>query len=557
MTAISARPAATSLRSSVTRHAGRALSRLMRTPPPTTTYQVHRAVRIPMRDGVELLADHYAPDAAEPVGTLLVRGPYGRGWPFSGLYASAYAKRGYHVVLQSVRGTFGSGGEFEPTVNEVADGADTAAWLRDQPWFTGSFGTVGLSYLGATQWALLQDPPSELSAAVIVVGLHDFGEISWGTGSFGLTDFLGWSNMVAHQEDPGRLRGLIRQARAGRIVGAAAAGLPLGGAGRRLLGSAAPWWESWVEHSDPADPFWDRYRFARALEHSQVPVLLVGGWQDLFLEQTLEQYRSLRDRGVEVALTVGPWTHSHMMRKGAPPVLRESLQWLGTHVAGQPATPRSRVRVFVTGGGGWIGLPDWPPATAEAVRHLCGSGRISEQADPDTGSQSTFTFDPHDPTPTIGGRLLSPSSGRRRDDRLAERSDVLAFTGDALPADLFVFGAPAVELVHDSDVPHVDLFVRVSEVAAKGRSRNVSDGYARLRPDRDTGTVRVELDPIAHRFAAGNRIRLLIAGGSFPRYARNLGTGETVSDGSRVVPATHVIRHAGSRLLLPVGEPPA
>lgn len=540
-----------SIRAAVSRYARVGLSRLLRTPPPSTTYRVHRGVPIPMRDGVDLVADHYWPDTAEPVGTLLVRGPYGRRWPFSALYASAYATRGYHVVLQSVRGTFGSGGTFEPAVNEADDGADTAAWLRDQPWFTGSFGTVGASYLGLTQWAQLQDPPPELAASVIVVGLHDFAAGVWGSGSFGTSDFLGWSHMVAHQEDPIGPRWLINRLRAGRRVTNAAGKVPLGAAGRQILGDRSPWWESWVEHSDSADEFWDRYRFTKALATSRVPVLLIGGWQDLFLEQTVQQFRALRDRGVDVAMTLGPWTHSQLATKGAPLVLRESLQWFGAHVAGGPATPRSRVRVFVTGGGGWTGLPDWPPTTTGEVRHLGTDGQLSRRPDPDAAVQSSFTFDPHDPTPTIGGRLLSSGSGIRRDDRLAERSDVLVFTGEALTADLFVFGAPVVELAHDSDTPHVDLFVRVSEVDVKGRSHNVSDGYVRLQPDRETGSVRIELDSIAHRFAAGSRIRLTIGGGSFPRYARNLGTGESVLEGARSMPATHVIAHRGSRLTLP------
>jgi uncharacterized protein len=151
---------------------GRAVGRLLGLPRASTRYTVSR-VRVPMRDGVELVADHYAPTTSSPAGTLLVRGPYGRGFPFALVYARLYAARGYHVVLQSVRGTFGSAGEFEPMVNEAADGADTAVWLRQQPWFTGRFGTVGVSYLGFTQWALLSDPPPELAAAVITAGPHD------------------------------------------------------------------------------------------------------------------------------------------------------------------------------------------------------------------------------------------------------------------------------------------------------------------------------------------------------------------------------------------------
>ena len=188
------------------------VSRALRLPPPSTGYTVHRGLRVPMRDGVDLHADHYAPHTARPRGTILVRGPYGRAFPFSVIYARIYAGHGYHVLFQSVRGTFGSGGEFVPMVHEAQDAADTAAWLREQPWVTGTFGTIGLSYLGFTQWALLADPPPELAAAVVSVGPHDLYQSSWGTGSFALNDFLGWSDMVAHQETsalgrPGTSRG--------------------------------------------------------------------------------------------------------------------------------------------------------------------------------------------------------------------------------------------------------------------------------------------------------------------------------------------------------------
>jgi putative CocE/NonD family hydrolase len=537
------------LRAMTRRLGGRALGRVLRLPTETTGYTVSR-VQIPMRDGVELVADHYAPStgASGPADTLLVRGPYGRGFPLSLVFAALYAARGYHVVLQSVRGTFGSAGTFEPMIQEVDDGADTVAWLRTQPWFTGRFATIGVSYLGFTQWALLADPPPELSAAVITVGPHDFCASAWGTGSFALNDYLGWSDLVAHQEDPGRIRTGIRQLRAQRKVARAADGLPLGVAGRALLGSGAPWYESWIEHPDPNDPFWKPYRFGAALDRAQVPVLLFSGWQDLFLEQTLEQYRRLRDRGVDVALTVGPWTHTHMLTKGLGAVSRESLDWLATHLGGAPSTRRSRVRIF-TAGQGWRELPDWPPATTEHALYLRPGGGLTAQPPP-AAPPATFRFDPTDPTPTIGGRLLSPDSGYRDDSRLARRGDVLAFTGDALADDLCVQGNPVVELAHSSDIPHVDVFVRVSEVDARGRSVNVSEGYRRLHDD--SGTVRVELDAVAHQFRSGSRLRVLIAGGCHPRYARNLGTGEPPVTGRRMTPATHAVGFGTSRLLMPI-----
>ena len=272
MTAISSAGTSTPERSKVSQYTGDVVGRVLRLPPRTTEFDVHRGLRVPMRDGVDLITDHYLPATDDAKGTLLVRGPYGRGWPFSGLFGVVYASRGYHVLVQSVRGTFGSGGVFTPMVNEAADGADTVAWLREQPWFTGSFATVGLSYLGFTQWALLTDPPPEMKAAVIAVGPHDLSATSWGTGSFSLNDFLGWSDLVAHQEDPGKLRAAIRQLRARRVVASAAIGLPLGEAGRTLLGTGAPWYESWLEHPDPSDPFWTALRSKDALDRVQIPV---------------------------------------------------------------------------------------------------------------------------------------------------------------------------------------------------------------------------------------------------------------------------------------------
>ncbi|KQH76163.1 hydrolase [Mycobacterium gordonae] len=516
-------------------------------PRATTRYTVNH-VEIPMRDGVHLRADHYEPRTSSPSGTLLVRGPYGRKLPFSLAFAKLYAARGYHVVLQSVRGTFGSAGEFEPMVNEADDGADTVQWLREQPWFTGRFATIGLSYLGFTQWALLNDPPPELAAAVIAAGPHDFRESTWGTGTFA-NDFLGWSEMVSRQEDPRRVRRGIRHLRAPRKVVRAAAAVPFGAAARDLLGSGAPWFETWAEKPEPGDPFWERLRFPDALDRAEVPVLLLGGWQDLFVGQTVQQYRHLAQRGVNVAMTIGPWTHVQMITKGLALSTRETLDWLDFHLGDAPALDRpSPVHVFVTGQG-WRHLPEWPPATAEHALYLQPYGHLGDTPPETKTRPANFHYDPADPTPTTGGPLLSAKGGYRDDTELAQRDDVLSFTGATLTEDLFVYGSPVLELAHSSDNPHVDLFVRVSEVDVKGRSRNVSDGYRRLGDG--SRSIRIELDPIAHRFAAGSRIRILISGSWFPRYARNLGTGEPVLTGRQLRPATHSVHFGGSRLLLP------
>lgn len=524
-----------------------AAGRLLRLPDATSDFTITRNVRVPMRDGVTLAGDLYRPDATRAAGTLLIRGPYGRGLAFSMSLARIFAARGYQALFVSCRGTFGSGGEFDPMRTEIEDGHDVVAWLREQPWFTGTFATLGPSYLGFTQWALLSDPPEEMAAAVSLVGPHDFAERIWGTGAFSL-EFLGWSDMIAHQEDGG-MAGRRRALTARRRLAPVLDRLPLADAADAHLDGRAPWFRYRVTHPDIDEPYWAPMRYGAALDRADLPILLIGGWQDLFLRQTMEQYERLSARGVDVAMTVGPWQHVEVMSKGAPVVARETLEWLDENLAHR--APRRRampVRIFVTGAGEWRDLPSWPLATVPYALYT-GAGGVLNPTAPSSG-RSTFTYDPADPTPTVGGPLLT--GGGIVDDRpLTARPDVLSFTSGPLERDLEVLGTPRVELAHRTDNPHADLFVRLSEVDARGRSRNVTETYVRLDPERGAEPVTLDLRPAAHRFRAGNRIRLIIAGGSHPHYARNLGTGENPGTGTTMRPSRHIVAHGPSRVLLP------
>lgn len=520
----------------------RVLARRMKLAPATTGYRITRGVTVPMRDGVPLMADLYAPTDHAPIATMLLRGPYGRAAPAARLMAGLYASRGYHVVLLNSRGTFGSGGEFDPGRTEVADGADAVDWLRRQEWFTGTFVTVGGSYLGFTQWALLVDPPPELTACVITMGPHDLSRAVWGTGSFALDDFLSWAYLIAWQARGGWVRQLIRSTLSPRRLRPVLDVLPPAEAAHSLLGGGSSWYESWLQRSDLTDDYWNPLRLDAAFAEVRQPLLLTGGWQDVFVDQTLEQFRELTARGADVAMVIGPWTHG----EGGGAQIRETLSWLGGNR--QP----ERVRICITGDGGWRDLPDWPPTSIDRVLYPDGGGALADGAPQIGTAPARFVYDPADPTPTVGGRLLSVSAAGYRDDTvLAERDDVIAFTGPELASDLEVIGVPYVELDHATDTAWADVFVRVSEVDPKGRSRNVTDGYVRLGPDRVT-PLRIDLDAMAHRFRAGHRIRLMVAGGSFPRFARNLGTGEPLAMGSHLVRSTHVVTPgAATRLVLP------
>lgn len=531
-----------------------ATARMFRMPPGHRDYTLTTALPVPMRDGVELLADLYEPVGSSS-GTILIRTPYGRRGTIAVLTARYYATHGYQVVNQSCRGTFGSGGDFEPFRPEIEDGADTVAWLREQPWFGGRFALCGASYLGYTAWALMTDPPPELACAVLAITAHDNHWVAYGTGAFALQPTLSLFEGFSRHE-VGLASGILRMLTAGRRLKPGFEELPLVRAQETVLAGSTMPYREWLTSPEITDPLWQPMRLGQALDRVDVPVLLQDGWQDPFVDQMVEQYERLRRRGVDVGLTIGPWTHVDVATKGLGFVMEETLDWLAEHLAGTGQGDRPEpVRAFVTGAEEWRSLPEWPPPTNERVLYLHPGGRLDAIRPAPTAGASGFTYDPADPTPAVGGRVINPALGGRRDNRTLEhRHDVLIFTGPPLEEALELIGNPVVELVHHTDNPHADLFVRLCQVGKNGQSINLSDAMHRLDPAKSSGTIRLQLDALAHRFEPGSRIRLQISGGAHPRFARNLGTGDDPATGVTLAPSRRTICHGAggiSQVLLP------
>lgn len=543
-----------------------AMSRALRLGPARNAIRIDRGVRIPMRDGTILLADHYVPMLRQPRPTVLMRCPYGRGPQFA-VGAWALAERGYHVLLQSCRGTFGSGGRFTPAFDEAADGQDTVTWLREQPWFSGRLALTGQSYLAFTAWAIAADPPPELTAMALHISPHDLADAGFGHGPFELYNLLSWSDLVASQERVGGAQLIWRTLTAERRLALAMNRLPIAATGAELAYTGAPWYQDWLSHPDRSDPFWDSFSAAAALDRVTAPTLLVTGFHDFFVEQTVSQYQALRRRGVTTALTVGPWSH---MSIDLGVALRETIAWLDAYADGNDrngAVVSARpfpVRVRTSGLDRWRDLPDWPPDGVCPLPLYLRAGRgLAPEPGPDDDAaiaSTTFRYDPADPTPSVGGRLMSVRHAGSRDNAAVEaRPDVLTFSTEILAEPIEVAGAPVAELFVSSDNPNCDLFVRLCDVDGRGRSRNLTDQIVRCTPaDVTPGQVRrlrVPLTDISHVFAAGHRIRLQVAGGAHPRFARNLGTGDDLVHGARTAPVTHQIQHSSrypSALVLPV-----
>jgi putative CocE/NonD family hydrolase len=516
-----------------------------------------QALRIPISDGlsrIELCANLFQPLLAEPLGTVLIRSPYGRGLPIA-ITARAFAARGYQVLIVSSRGTFGSGGEFDPCRTEVQDGKGVVEWMRQQPWYTGKFATIGGSYLGYVQWALLYDPPKDMVAAVPGVSPHDFARPSWSTGAMDL-DIIRWADSIAHQEEPHFFWRTLLGTRSRRLETVFRSTTPLASNVEAHTEGKTLWLDNILARPEVSDPYYETMKLDRALEQAHVPILIITGWYDLFLQQSMEQYFRLKGRGCNVALTVGPW--SHVQSGFAPQMGRHGFDWIEEHLGKRMEAKRTvPVQYFVTGAQEWKNASSFPPPTKLVSLYLQDDGTLMHKPSASRTKSSHFTFNPQDPTPAYGGNGLF-NGGKVDDTALAKRSDVLIFDAAPLERDFEFCGKPIIELSHSTDNPFADIFARVSEVDAKGKSCNITETYKRLDPKRDNGEVlKLELNHCAHRFLKGKKIRILIAGGCFPQYARNHGVENNDMNGTEMFAVEHTVFHSEdcvSKVVFPVVE---
>ena len=348
-------------------------------PPPECAVRVNAGLAVPAGDGVPLITDHYIPQVATARPTVLVRTPYGRGFPWDHLFGGLIAEQGFHVVIQSCRGTGGSGGEYEPFRHERADGEAAVAWLREQPWFTGVLATIGPSYLGYVQFALAAGAPPELRAMVVQVAMSGPYEFVYPGGAFALENVL-----VATAATLGFEHGMAAVIRTGlrvqRRMRRVSRELPLIRAYPPALGRRVPWLEDWLTHPDRADPYWTGLQIPVSTLAPPVPVSLLTGWWDACLDPVLGEYGRLRAAGRPVRLVVGPWTHASAFNKALPVVLGEALSWLRAYTGENRRAPQRRPpgagvrrgRRPMAGPGRLAAAPAGPPALVPGRRRQPG-----------------------------------------------------------------------------------------------------------------------------------------------------------------------------------------
>lgn len=510
----------------------------------TRDIRVTRDIDVSARDGTVLRTDHYAP-RLESAPTVLIRTPYGRRGVLGLVSGRVLAERGFHVVLQSCRGTFDSGGTFAPMRHEHDDGLDTLAWLEKQQWFDGSLFTYGPSYVGFTQWAIAADAGPMLKGMLTAVTASSFRDPTYAGGSFSLDTILNWATLMNNQG--GSLLSFARkQSRTQPLLRKAWMHLPLAEADSVAAGAEVDFFQEWLARATD-EPYWVERNHDRQIERTSAAVCMVGGWYDIFLPWQLADYARLRRAGHQPRLVIGPWSHASRELFGQS--MREGIAWFRAHADGPKPDAHAPVHLYVAGADEWRDYATWPPAGGTREWSIRPGGVLvdAEAGGSTPASHVTadrFRYDPADPTPSPGGPLLTAGGGRRDNTLVEARDDVLVYTGEPLATAVEVIGAVTATIRVRSSSAHFDIFVRVCDVNPKGRSENICDGLIRcgdevpVDPD-GVRQVNVALWPTAYRWRPGHRIRVQVAGGAHPRYARNPGTGEPLGTATRLSNVEH------------------
>lgn len=531
-------------------------------PPRLNGVRAKRNIALPMHDGVMLMTDVYSPKGGDRYPTILMRLPYGRKG-FSGI-AEIYAERGFHVVIQACRGTEKSGGEFDPLVNERADGLATLDWIKAQPWFDGRLGLTGPSYLGYAQWAICDALP-DVSAMATKVTSADFRSVVFPSGAFHLGLWLSWLQVIEGLKNtPLKMAGRMFSGGVERVTAKASMTLPLMDADVAAIGKPVPFWRRWFKESIGNDDFWKAIDHRSRLSATTPPVHLMSGWYDFMIDQLLSDYQRLVELGHQPYLTVGTWTHiaDELQRDN----LRETLIWMRAKLLGDSSGLREKpIRIHISGLNEWREFDAYPPSVP--VMHTWSIGpdqallpQISRDDERvlNEDERDTYRYDPSDPTPNIGGAIFAFTGAGPVDNAAREnRADVLSYTSEPLGTDLTVIGQTQVSLRARASIPHVDFFLRLCDVGTDGVSTNICDGLFRVTPQTPTEadgswTLAFTMHATAHRFLAGHRLRLQVSSGAHPRYARNLGTDEDIGVATTMAAADVEILHAGTGFSLPV-----
>lgn len=563
---------------------------------PTHRVLIENDVRVPMRDGVTVSVDLYRPAEDGRFPAILVRTPYNNNTDVAVAQSKWFAERGYLVIQGDVRGKFDSAGEFYPFRHEPDDGFDTDEWIGGQKWFNGKLGTMGGSYVGYTQWSQALRGSKFLKAMAPTVTTPDtYGNWFYTNGALNYAFALSWG-AVSIDGHVAQYTGAYDWPNVYRhlpIIDSPSA-----------AGHRAPHYHDWVSHPT-RDAFWKTVSHDNEYDAISVPILTVDGWYDIFLRGALQDQLAVSTRGKTAdaragkRIMIGPWVHGTGRRNNVPAgqvvppgatdfgaaaevdLQRVYLRWFDYWLKGidNGVLTEPPVKIFVMGDNYWRSEREWPLARTRYTKYYLssggranssrGDGHLSTSA-PAGPATDTFKYDPANPVPTLGGNVCCAATVPTGpwDQRSAEqRDDVLVFTTDELKEPLEVTGPITMKLYAASTARDTDWTAKLVDIGPDGFARNVQDGVvrARYRIGRDNAAAPLEPGRVyeytidmwatSNTFLPGHRMRLEVSSSNFPRFDRNLNTGDNPATATRIQVATQTIQHSQqypSHVVLPV-----
>jgi uncharacterized protein len=541
---------------------------------------IQRGVAMKMRDGVILRADVYRPTADGKFPVLLTRTPYDKTNNLG--ICMRVAAAGYVCVSQDVRGRFASEGEWYPFKHESEDGFDTIEWLAHQPWSTGVIGMWGASYVGATQMLAALTKPPHLAGIFPIVTASDYHENwTYQGGAFEQWFNESWTSGLAEDTMRRNLGGIEKPLEWVNT-------LPLGDYPvfkTEGVANPAPYFQDWLAHPNYED-YWKQWSIEADYSRIQVPAFHIGAWYDIFLQGTLRNYRGMKaGAGMEFArkqqrMIVEIGGHAGSGQKIGDVDFGANAPWDETALMlrwydflfkniNNGMENEKPVRVFTMGSNVWRNFDDWPPPDARTQKmflHSAGKangsdgvGSLTMTAPGANEIADTYVYDPSNPVQTRGGPLccradlLSPGPKDQTD--IEKRHDILIYTTEPLTQDLDATGPVTIELFVKSSTVDTDFTAKLVDVHPDGFAQNITEGILRMRyrdsrekPAKITPAqvykITVDLVATSNVFLAGHRLRVEISSSNYPRFDRNLNTGDPdIQHASAKVVATNTILH--------------
>lgn len=524
------------------------------------SYDILSETRVtsPMRDGARLYSEISRPKGEGKFPTILIRTPYGRTASLSSY--QFFAKRGYVVMSQDVRGRGASEGGWDPLNTEVADGYDTLEWIKNQPWSDGNVGMIGGSYLGFVQWAAAVSGHPALKCIIPQVSPPDtMHNIPWDHGCFMLMSNVWWARIVMERQ--------ANMAAAGQGFDSlsAFASLPLTKVDNVLFKKNIPFYDTWLNRSKLQD--WPGAFTNAQVGKVKIPVMHVSGTWDGDGIGTMLNFAAQKANGGNQWLVFGPWEHGFNVKTkfadqdyGPTAVLELDsayLRFFDTHLKSKTANleAQPRVRFFVTGANKWVESETWPPNDAELVTSYLGGGRpngktgmatLDSKPGPDRGD--SYIYDPRKPVLPKSLEMETSTLSVKRSD-LKETS--LLYGSERFEAAQMIAGPLEVEAYFKTTVKDAALHVLVYDEAPNGKLALVAlPGSMRIgftgtdvRPIEPGKVYKVSVKPwlFAHEFKAGHRLVVVLMSDMFPKFARISGTGEPDATATKMLKATHTI----------------